>query len=549
MNADTAQRAASIDAAIHIDPRRQVGQVDNRVFSSFIEHLGKCIYGGVLPYKDDGTELINESGFRRDVLDLVRNDMKLSVVRWPGGNFVSSYRWKDGIGPMELRPRRPELAWGSEESNQFGTDEFIRWSRDANVEPYICLNSPSDEWIESDHYAVGTGTLEDALDWVEYCNGTGNTYWANKRRENSGADAPYNVKYWGLGNEMYGPWTINNLTADEYTRKAQQWAHALKLVDPSITLISSGQNGYNLWDATLLQGLAKFVDLHSIHNFSGFGERDRSDGKDYERRVFGTEAAEKGIQITRSLIDLARIENGPEKTKAIKISFDEWGPWDETKGTPANGLEQHYDLTDCLAMASWFNVFIRNADIIAMANNAQLVNAIAPVRILTAPNQLLKQTTFYPYYLFSNHMRGAQDSPSFSLNVHVDSPSYAGETLPTWIGGLRDAHIQSPSCKWIDSSAVFIPSSECARIVVSVVNRHPTSGANVDIKFMGYTGDGMYKTYSIYHPSVDAANTFESPNVVTVSEAQDTWNTGDDKIRVVVKEHSFAMFVIPVKHI
>lgn len=116
---------------------------------------------------------------------------------------------------------------------------------------------------------MGTRALEDALDWVEYCNGTGNTYWANKRRENSGAHAPYNVKYWGLGNEMYGPWAINNLTAEECTRKAQQWAHALKLVDPSITLISSGQNGYNLWDATLLQGLAKFVDLHSIHNFSG----------------------------------------------------------------------------------------------------------------------------------------------------------------------------------------------------------------------------------------------------------------------------------------
>ncbi|KIO29600.1 hypothetical protein M407DRAFT_21335 [Tulasnella calospora MUT 4182] len=445
----------------------------------------------------------------------------------PGGN---SYRWKDGIGPKELRPRRPELAWGSEESNQFGTDEFIRWCRDASVEPYICLN-------------MGTRALEDALDWVEYCNGTGNTYWANKRRENSGAHAPYNVKYWGLGNEMYGPWAINNLTAEECTRKAQQWAHALKLVDPSITLISSGQNGYNLWDATLLQGLAKFVTRSKRR-------------KDYERRVFGTEAAEKGVQITRSLIELARIENGPEKTNPIKISFDEWDHGTRRRNVwmfvaPVFRLirvlrQEHYDLTDCLAMASWFNVFIRNAGIIAMANNTELANAITP--ILTAPNQLLKQTTFYPYYLFSTHMRRAIDSPSLSLDVHVDSPSYAGETLPTWIGGLRGdrSHIRTPRCKWIDTSAVFISSSEGAKIVV---NRHLMAGANVDINLMGYTGGREYAIYSIYHPSIDATNTFENPNVVTVNETRCNWEKAKDKIRVVVKEHSFVKLVMPVKQL
>lgn len=523
---------SSIAATIHFDPARQIGQVDDRIFSSFLEHLGKCIYGGILPYENSKPELIDESGFRKDILKLVRDELKISIVRWPGGNFVSSYRWKDAVGPKDQRPRRPELAWGGEESNQFGTDEFIKWCREARTEPYICLN-------------MGTGTLEDALDWVEYCNGTGNTYWANKRRENNGGNPePYRVKYWALGNEMYGHWQVGNLTASEYTRRAQQWAHALKLVDPSIILISCGNNGYTSWDATILQGLASQVDLHSIHTYTSFGERDRSDGKDFERKVFGPEGVEESIRITRSLIDLARIENGVEKCKPIKIAFDEWGPWDETKGTPANGLEQHYDLADCLAVASWLNVFIRNADIVAMANYAQLVNVIAP--ILTSPNQVLKQTIFHPLSLFSNHMRGTAEAASFALGLHVDSPSYKGETLPKWIGGLRDSHNLSPKCAYIDVSAVFSPGDQLGRVAISVVNRHPTAEAVVAIKFFHYKAGGEYKTYSVYHRSIDAMNTFEDPTNVEIEEGHGSWKT-DSEIQLTMKEHSSTMLVVPVR--
>ncbi|KIO29599.1 hypothetical protein M407DRAFT_70313 [Tulasnella calospora MUT 4182] len=539
-----------MEATIHIDPSRQIGQVDDRIFSSFIEHLGKCIYGGILPYKDSKPDVINESGFRADVLKLVRDELKVPVVRWPGGNFVSSYRWKDGVGPKGQRPRRPELAWGGEESNQFGTDDFIKWCREARTEPYICLN-------------MGTGTLEDALDWVEYCNGTGNTYWANKRREyNDGDPEPYRVKYWGLGNEMYGAWQVGNLTAAEYTRKAQQWAHALKLVDPSIVLISCGNKGQSSWDATVLQGLATQVDLHSIHTYTSFGERDRLDGKDFERKVFGPEEVEEGIRITRSLIDLAvsrlaplslritcyihfrsfqRIENGVEKCKPIKIAFDEWGAWDETK--------EHYDLTDSLAVASWLNVFIRNADIVAMANYAQLVNVIAP--ILTSPDQVLKQTIFHPLYLFSNHMRGTAEAPSMALDLHVESPSYNGETLPKWIGGLRDTHNLAPKCKYIDASAAFFPGDQ-ERVAISIVNRHPTEITTVAIKFFRYqSGEqgslrGEYEVYSVYHHSVDAMNTFEDPNNVAIEEARGTWKDGNE-IHLTMKEHSSAMLVVPLR--
>jgi len=171
---------------IKIDIDRKIGPVDRRIYSGFIEHLGRCIYGGI--YEED-SPLSDASGFRKDVMDAAR-PLRMPLVRWPGGNFVSGYHWTDGIGPKEQRPRRMELSWHAEESNRFGTDEFMQYCRTLGTEPYLCVN-------------MGNGTMDEAQAWVEYCNGTGNTSWANQRRGN-GHEAPYQVKYWGLGNEMYG---------------------------------------------------------------------------------------------------------------------------------------------------------------------------------------------------------------------------------------------------------------------------------------------------------------------------------------------------------
>ena len=200
-------------ARIDVLTDQPIGTLDRRIFGSFTEHLGRCVYGGVF---DEGSALAGPEGFRTDVLAAVRG-LGVSNVRWPGGNFVSGYHWTDGIGPVDGRPRRPELAWHSEESNRFGTDEFVAWCAVAGVEPVFCLN-------------MGTGTMDEALAWVEYCNGTGDTYWANRRRA-SGHAEPYGVRYWGLGNEMYGDWQIGQQTAAEYVKQARQWAKALKLLD------------------------------------------------------------------------------------------------------------------------------------------------------------------------------------------------------------------------------------------------------------------------------------------------------------------------------
>ena len=238
-------------AHIGIDLARRIGTVDRRIFGSFIEHLGRCIYGGVY---DEGSPLSDERGFRTDVLDAARG-LRIPILRWPGGNFVSGYHWLDGVGPKDARPRRSELAWHAEESNRFGTNEFVEYCRVLGTEPYICVN-------------MGSGTMDEAQAWVEYCNGTGNTAWADLRRQH-GYPEPHRVRYWGLGNEMYGSWQIGNTSAHDYVKKARAFALVMKRTDPSIQLIGCGHNGWSEWDEIVLSGLAEFVDYHSVHLYTG----------------------------------------------------------------------------------------------------------------------------------------------------------------------------------------------------------------------------------------------------------------------------------------
>ena len=232
---------------IAVDPARRVGRLDRNVFGGFVEHLGRCVYGGLY---DEGSPLADAQGFRTDVLDLLRG-LRMGVLRWPGGNFASNYHWTDGIGPKDSRPSRPELAWGGTESNRFGTDEFLRYCAAVGTEPYICLN-------------MGTGTLEEALGWIEYCNEQRRTHWAERRAANGRAE-PYGVTYWGLGNEMYGQWQVGALSAEEYVAEATRWARAIRMLDPDVKLVSCGMNGWNEWDRVVVDGMAGLVDLHSLH--------------------------------------------------------------------------------------------------------------------------------------------------------------------------------------------------------------------------------------------------------------------------------------------
>jgi alpha-L-arabinofuranosidase len=424
---------------IVVDPARQIGVLDRKVFGGFVEHLGRCIYGGLYA---EGSPLADSRGFRRDVLGLLR-ELRMGVLRWPGGNFVSNYHWADGIGPKDSRPRRPELAWGGEESNRFGTDEYLQYCAELGTEPYICLN-------------MGTGSLEEALAWVEYCNGSGNTAWAARRRDN-GRDAPYRVRYWGLGNEMYGDWQVGALSAEEYVQTAARWARAIKMLDPEAILVSCGMNGWNDWDRVVIDGLAPLVDLHSLHIYTG--------SDDYWTNVLQPHQAERAIHCARALIERAAYVK--KITRPPRLAYDEWNVWFRTQdGT----LEERYTFGDALAVATYLNIFIRNCAWVRMANLAQMVNAIAP--IVTTPDRAVTQPIYYPVLL---HAQAALD---VAVDVHVSAPTVnplGTEHHSRWPHRVADLG----PFTLVDAAATV--SADRGRLALTVVNRSPDEPQTAEI--------------------------------------------------------------------
>nr|GAT43897.1 glycoside hydrolase family 51 protein [Mycena chlorophos] len=515
--------------AIHVDLARTIAPVDPRIYGGFTEHMGRCIYGGIYDDPDNKArpELLDERGFRKDVLEALK-ELRVPVVRYPGGNFVSAYRWQDGIGPKHLRPRRPELAWLNEESNQFGTDEFIEWCRELGAEPFICLN-------------MGTGTLQDALAWLEYCNSSANTYYANLRRQN-GHSEPYGVKYWALGNEMWGPWQIGQMSAEDYAKTAFQWAKALRLLDPSIKLVSCGNNGVTDWDRVVLRTLAPVVDYHSLHRYTG-----RKGVHDIN--VMGPPAAEKGIEITKSLIDLALIEHG--LSKELTICFDEWNMWDPNGIPGEEGQEQPYDLSDALAVASWLNIFVRNADIVKMANIAQSVNVLSP--IITSPSGLYKQTIYHPLKLFATFMHGTSLDvfvSSLASKADDDEEFYTGETDPAFIAHLAKHTPPSkrPS-RWIDVSAVLTTDERELRI--AVVNKHAERGYRIPLKLSLGSGPRLKREvtiHEVWHEDLSAGNDWETPERVRVRTRREALDQNEEGVLVLeAREHSFVLLVLELE--
>jgi alpha-N-arabinofuranosidase len=443
---------------IAIDLSRPVGRLDRKVFGGFVEHLGRCIYGGLY---DEGSPLSDDRGFRKDVLGLLR-ELRLGVLRWPGGNFVSNYHWADGIGPADGRPRRPELAWGGEESNRFGTDEYLAYCAELGTEPYICLN-------------MGSGTLEEALAWVEYCNSAGDTHWAARRRAN-GRDAPYRVRYWGLGNEMYGDWQVGAFTAEEYVREATRWARAIRMLDPEVKLVSCGMNGWNEWDRVVIDGMAGLVDYHSLHIYTG--------SDDYWTNVLAPHQADRALRICRALIERARYWQRVDRE--IGIAYDEWNVWYRSM---TGALEERYSFADALAVGTYLNIFVRNCDWVRMANLAQMVNAIAP--IVTSPDAVAVQPIWYPMLL---HSQAALD---VAVDVHVDGPSVSPE-LPLGASRWPFRIADLGPFGLIDAAAtVSAVSANAQRIAVTLVNRGTDEAEPAEVLLRDYAFNGTARIRTV----------------------------------------------------
>jgi alpha-N-arabinofuranosidase len=470
-------------ARIGIDLARRIGTVDRRIYGNFIEHLGRCIYGGIF---EEGSPLSDARGFRRDVLEAAR-PLRVPVLRWPGGNFVSGYHWLDGVGPAAERPRRSELAWYAEESNRFGTNEFLEYCRVLGTEPYICVN-------------MGSGTMDEAQGWVEYCNGTGNTYWANLRRAH-GHPEPYHVRYWGLGNEMYGSWQIGHLSAEDYVKKARAFALVMKRTDPAIQLVGCGHNGWSDWDETVIEGLAPIIDWYSIHLYTGQA--------DHYITAFQSHQAERAIRICAALIERARYAQ--RVSHPIHIAFDEWNVWYRTRTEQdrVSGIEERYNLTDALAVATYLHGFIRHCQVVRMANLAQLVNAIAP--IFTSPQGLFLQTIYHPLRLYAEHML------EVALDVHVDGPRHdLSKDLEERTFGRVHRVADLGPFSLLDAVATC---DEAGReLTIGVVNRDREQRHEATIDLGGAAASGEARIYEVNGPDVDATNSFEHPDRVGVRE-------------------------------
>lgn len=352
---------------IKLDSERQVASVDPRIYGNFVEHLGRCVYGGIY---DPGSPRSDAEGVRLDVLETTQR-LAPTQVRYPGGNFVSGYHWLDGVGPRDTRPRRMELAWHTVETNQFGTNEFVQWCRRVPTEPVFCVN-------------LGTGTIEEARDWLEYCNGTGDTHFAQLRRSH-GFDEPHNVRVWDLGNEVDGDWQIGAKTAEEYGRVAVECAKLMKWTDPSIELVACGDSfARDDWNRIVLRHLNGWADYLSVHMYIGRQNRDAQ-----------TYLVESRAQIQRRIRRVAAQISAEELRKPIAIAFDEWGMW---LGKDHGG---EYTLADGLVAALYLNAFIRHASVVRIANYAQLVNVIPTFS--TTSDDLFLQATYFPIELFRHH--------------------------------------------------------------------------------------------------------------------------------------------------
>jgi alpha-N-arabinofuranosidase len=395
-------------ARMVLDPSFTVAELDRRVFGSFVEHMGRAVYGGI--YEPDHPTADGD-GFRADVLELVR-ELGVTVIRYPGGNFVSGYDWEDGVGPRDQRPVRLDLAWRSLEPNLVGTDEFIAWTRRAGVEPMLAVN-------------LGTGDLDSARALVEYCNSPGGSAHADRRRAN-GHEQPYGVGIWCLGNEMDGPWQIGHMTAAEYGRIANETGKAMRLVDPSIELVVCGSSNsamptFGAWEDTVLDLAWEVADYVSLHTYY---DRAKYDGVDAYLacsldldRMISTVAATADAVAARK-----------RSRRRVALSVDEWNVWHQTENpgyarkdgpfehAPAITEDEH-TVADALVVGCLLITLMRHADRVRMACLAQLVNVLPPIRTLDG-GPAWRQTTYFPFQHAARHGRGTV------LRVEPDAPGY-----------------------------------------------------------------------------------------------------------------------------
>ena len=466
-------------AQLTLHPELEISEIDPRIYGSFIEHLGRGVYGGIY---EPGHPTADKEGFRTDVLELVK-EINIPIVRYPGGNFVSAYNWEDSVGPKEDRPRRLELAWRTIETNQFGLNEFIFWCNQAEALPMLAIN-------------LGTRGLDAARNIVEYCNHPEGSYWSDLRKSH-GVKNPHKIKTWCLGNEMDTLHQIGQKTADEYGRLANETAKVMRQVDPAIELVicgsaSSGMPTFPDWDATVLNHTYDQVDYISLHSY--YGHR-KGHTENFLAKTMGMDAFINTITATCDYI-----KAGKRSKKTIDISFDEWHVWFypepvDTTLAPWSiappQAEGMFTVADALVVGCMIITLLKHADRVKIACQSELVNVIGPIMTQTG-GACWKQTTFYPYLHASRYGRGR------AVDLKIKSPVYHDDEFDAvpYIDGVATVDNEN------DSATIFM------------VNRCLDESITIEGDVRDYADYSVLKHIVLTHNDIMVGNTADSPDNV-----------------------------------
>jgi len=484
-------------AVIKIDFDRKIGAVDPNIYGAFVEPIRTVVYGSIY---DPKSAFADENGFRKDFIQLIR-ELKIPVIRWPGGNYVSGYNWEDGIGPKEQRPARKDLAWNQIETNQMGTDEYVKLCNLIGAENFICINA-------------GTGTLDDARHWVEYCNVEKGTYYSDLRRK-YGNEKPFNVKYWALGNEIDGPWQMGQKNAEDYVKFALEAGKLMRLVDKNVRLVASGasdykpDNGWIDWNDYVLTHMAGNIDYLSVHRYA-------TEALGVDRSFSGMMCLgldiDRKIEMVQALIEKAMLKSGSKRP--VYISFDEWS------GGFGNNI------TASLMVGQHLNSFIRHADIVKMANFTMLSSLAG-----YSPDGDFKNALFQAFYLYSNNCHGT------SLDVYTSCEKYSNNVFK--------------EIPYLDVTAILNDSAKV--LVVNVVNRHETNviPANIILQSGEFTGSAKVnevngKIITPSAPRTQGAPSAPNPEEAVSVVAKDIKFKGNT-LNYSFPAHSLTQIQIPVK--
>ena len=481
-------------AVIKIDLDRKIGSIDPNIYGSFLENMGRT------SLLQPESKFADENGFRKDLIELIK-ELNVPVVRWPGGNFVSGYDWKDGIGPREQRPAILDLSRTRIENNHMGTDEYVKFCKLIGAENFICINA-------------GTGSIEDAARWVEYCNYPKGSYYSDLRRK-YGYEEPFKIKYWALGNETDGPWQLGYKNKEDYVKFAIEAAKLMRNVDRDIKLVASGSSNYPMvtnkydpndgwidWNDYVLDQMVGTIDYISIHRYASQALRGVKDQTSFANLMtLGFEIDEK-INIVRGQIEKAMVKSG--SNRPIYISLDEYS---------ASGQ----GLTGSLMLAQHLNSFIRNADIVTMANLTFLTGLVG-----NSPDGNYKNTLFYPFYLYSRNCLGT------SLDVYTNCEKYDGELFK--------------EVPYLDVSASL--NEQTKMVVLNVINKHEKNAISTDIILQSGEYTGNASAHEINGETINSTNTKTKEEVAIVTK---NIKFKGNTIRYSFPAHSLTQLEIPLK--